>query len=139
MEEFKVNIDNNSIKNFKLDYFSKYYFYDKEDFKNEEDGEFILEKINQCNRFDYKGYTYKYSKFNNVVKGETKKDVDIQIDESLDTVVIDSNSSGIASAYVEINGGNTIIRSNAVEDDDSKHRAISTNEFTFGEYVRSCL
>ena len=91
MEEFKVNIDNNNIKNFKVDYFSKYYFYDKEDFKNEEDGEFILEKINQCNRFDYKGYTYKYSKFNNVVKGETKKDVDIQIDESLDTVVIDSN------------------------------------------------
>lgn len=51
------------------------------------------------------------------------------------TVVIDSNRSCIASAYVEINGGNTIIRSNAVEDDDSKHRAISTNEFTFGEYV----
>lgn len=51
------------------------------------------------------------------------------------TVVIDSNSSGIASAYVEINGGNTIIRSNAVEDDDSKQCAISTNEFTFGEYV----
>lgn len=51
------------------------------------------------------------------------------------TVVIDSNRSGIVSAYVEINGGNTIIRSNAVEDDDSKHRAISTNEFTFGEYV----
>lgn len=51
------------------------------------------------------------------------------------TVVIDSNRSGIASAYVEINGGNTIIRSNAVEDDDSKHCAISTNEFTFGEYV----
>lgn len=85
-----MNIENKNIKNFKLDYFSKYYFYEIEDFKKEKDAEFILQKINECNRFDYKGYSYKYSKYNNIVKGETKRNVDIQIDESLDTVIIDS-------------------------------------------------
>lgn len=85
-----MNIDNNKVKKFKVDYFSKYYFYDEENFKNEEDGIFILQKIKECNRFDYKGYTYKYSKYDNVVKGETKKNIDVLIDESLDTIIIDS-------------------------------------------------
>lgn len=79
-----MNIDNKNIKNFKLDYFSRYYFYE------EEDGEFIIQKIKKCNRFDYKGYTYKYSKYNNIVKGETTRDIKVQIDDSLDTVIIDS-------------------------------------------------
>lgn len=94
-----MNKNVNNTKTFKLDYFSKYYFYDKEDFKNEEDGEFILNKINECNRFDYKGYSYKYSKYNNVVKGETKKDVNIEINEDLDTVVIDSKTKRLDLNY----------------------------------------
>lgn len=63
----------NNIKKFNIDYFSKYYFYDLDEFRKEDDSEYILEKINECNRFNYKGYTYKYSKYNNIVKGETKK------------------------------------------------------------------
>ena len=42
----------NNIKKFNVDYFSKYYFYDLDEFKKEEDSEYILEKINECNRFN---------------------------------------------------------------------------------------
>ncbi|CEN84357.1 hypothetical protein [Paraclostridium sordellii] len=82
-------MDNMIQKEFIIDYFSKYSFFEIDDFKKEEEGEYILKKINECNRFDYNGYTYKYSKFNNVVKGETNKNVKILIDENNDTLVVD--------------------------------------------------
>jgi len=38
---------------YKLDYFSKYYFYEEDKFiKEVEDGEYILEQIKKSNRFD---------------------------------------------------------------------------------------
>ena len=50
-----------------LDYFSKYYFYEEDEFLKEvEEGEYILEQIKKSNRFDYKGHSYKYTKFKNI-------------------------------------------------------------------------
>ncbi|MGL5756561.1 MAG: hypothetical protein ACRCYC_14615 [Paraclostridium sp.] len=86
-------------KKFKVDYFSKYYFYDVEEFKNEKDSEYIINKINECNRLDYKGYTYKYSKFNNIVKGETKKNIDLEIDEISDNILIDGKVNRLDLIY----------------------------------------
>ncbi|MEG2787773.1 MAG: hypothetical protein RR942_08125 [Romboutsia sp.] len=86
-------------KKFKVDYFSKYYFYDVEEFKNEKDSEYIINKINECNRLDYKGYTYKYSKFNNIVKGETKKNIDLEIDEISDNIFIDGKVNRLDLIY----------------------------------------
>lgn len=91
-------MDNNK-KKFKIDYFSKYYFYDVEKFKKEKDSEYILNKINECNRLDYNGYTYKYSKFNNIVKGETKRNIDFEIDEKSDTVIIEGKVNRLDLAY----------------------------------------
>lgn len=76
------------MKEYKIDYFSKYYFYEIEDFKKEENGEFIIENIEKSSRFDYRGYSYKYTKFNNISKGETLKDVILTIDlEKIDLLL----------------------------------------------------
>ena len=41
---------------YRLDYFSKYYFYEEDKFSQEvEEGDYILEQIKKSNRFDYKG------------------------------------------------------------------------------------
>lgn len=89
----------NKIKKFNIDYFSKYYFYDLDEFRKEDDSEYILEKINECNRFNYKGYTYKYSKYNNIVKGETKKNIDMTIDESNGDVTIEGKVNRLDLIY----------------------------------------
>ncbi|MGL6185966.1 MAG: hypothetical protein ACRC1T_11370 [Clostridium chrysemydis] len=76
------------MKDYKIDYFSKYYFYEIDDFKREESGEFIIENIEKSSRFDYKGYSYKYTKFNNISKGETIKDAILTIDsEKIDILL----------------------------------------------------
>ncbi|MGL5314277.1 MAG: hypothetical protein ACRC92_13595 [Peptostreptococcaceae bacterium] len=85
---------------YKLDYFSKYYFYEEDDFINEvEDGEYILEQVKQSNRFDYKGYTYKYTKFGNISKGDTKRDVEIEIIENNTNVIINGETSHLDLIY----------------------------------------
>ncbi|GAA0863686.1 hypothetical protein [Paraclostridium tenue] len=86
-------------KKFNIDYFSKYYFYDLDEFRKEDDSEYILEKINECNRFNYKGYTYKYSKYNNIVKGETKKNIDMTIDESNGNITIEGKVNRLDLIY----------------------------------------
>ncbi|WP_195938930.1 hypothetical protein [Romboutsia sp. 1001713B170131_170501_G6] len=73
---------------YKLDYFAKYYFFEKEDFLKEEEGEYILNRIKESNRFDYKGYSYKYTKYNNISKGHTQKNVEVEIpNESIDIIL----------------------------------------------------
>ena len=43
------------LSKYKVNYFSKYYFYEEEDFlENIEDGNYILNQIKENNRFDYK-------------------------------------------------------------------------------------
>ena len=73
---------------YKLDYFAKYYFFEEEDFLKEDEGEYILNRIKESNRFDYKGYSYKYTKYNNISKGCTQKNVDVEIPkESIDIIL----------------------------------------------------
>jgi len=84
---------------YKLDYFSKYYFYEEDDFVKEEDGEYILEQLKKANRFDYKGHSYKYTKYGNVSKSDTKRDVDIEIKENDINVYIDGETKHLDLIY----------------------------------------
>lgn len=85
---------------YKLDYFSKYYFYEEDDFANQvEDGEYILEQIKTSNRFDYKGHSYKYTKFGNISQSDTKRDVNMEILESSINVIIDNEECHLDLIY----------------------------------------
>lgn len=88
------------MSKYKLDYFSKYYFYEEDDFiKNIEEGEYILEQIKKSNRFDYKGYTYKYTKFGNISKGDTQRDVYIEIIDNSPNVIINGETAHLDLIY----------------------------------------
>lgn len=83
-----------------LDYFSKYYFYEEDEFfKNVEDGEYILEQIKKSNRFDYKGHSYKYTKFKNISKSNTKRDVEIEIPKDDIDVIINGEVAHLDLIY----------------------------------------
>ena len=70
------------MKSFTLDYLGKYHFYEEDDFiKQEEEAEYILNNLKDSNRFDYSGATYTFTKFGNISKGETEKNVLMEIDE----------------------------------------------------------
>ncbi|MGL5346572.1 MAG: hypothetical protein ACRDA3_04425 [Peptostreptococcaceae bacterium] len=84
---------------YKLDYFSKYYFYEEDDFLNEEEGQYILDQIKQSNRFDYKGYSYKFTKYGNVSKGETMRDVEIEIIDNSNNIYINGEISHLDLIY----------------------------------------
>ena len=85
---------------YKLDYFSKYYFYEKDDFENKvEEGKYILEQIKTSNRFDYKGHSYKYTKFGNISQSDTKRDVDMEIPENSINVIIDNKECHLDLIY----------------------------------------
>lgn len=85
---------------YKLDYFSKYYFYEEEDFANKvEEGEYILEQIKNSNRFDYKGHSYKYTKFGNISQSNTKRDVNMEIPENSINVIIGNKECHLDLIY----------------------------------------
>ncbi|RDY27883.1 hypothetical protein CHL78_007720 [Romboutsia weinsteinii] len=85
---------------YKLDYFSKYYFYEEDNFVNQvEDGEYILSQIKISNRFDYKGNSYKYTKFGNLCKSDTMRDVDIELKENDINVIINGEVSHLDLIY----------------------------------------
>lgn len=85
---------------YKLDYFSKYYFYEEDDFaKQVEEGEYILEQIKTSNRFDYKGHSYKYTKFGNISQSDTKRDVNMEILENNINVIIDNEECHLDLIY----------------------------------------
>ena len=70
------------MKSFTLDYLGKYHFYEEDDFiKQEEEAEYLLNNLKDSNRFDYSGATYTFTKFGNISKGETEKNVLMEIDE----------------------------------------------------------
>ena len=88
------------MSKYTLDYFSKYYFYEEDDFVNsEEEGKYILDQIRKSNRFDYKGYTYKYTKFGNISKGDTQRDVEIEITENTPNVLINGEIAHLDLIY----------------------------------------
>ena len=85
---------------YKLDYFSKYYFYEENDFADKvEEGKYILEQIKAGNRFDYKGHSYKYTKFGNISQSDTKRDVNMEIPENSINVIIDNKESHLDLIY----------------------------------------
>ncbi|WP_434794780.1 hypothetical protein TPDSL_19970 [Terrisporobacter petrolearius] len=88
------------MSKYKLDYFSKYYFYEEDDFVNEvEEGKYILEQIKTSNRFDYKGHSYKYTKFGNISQSDTKRDVDMKIVSDSVNVIIDNEKCHLDLIY----------------------------------------
>lgn len=88
------------MSKYKLDYFSKYYFYEEDDFVNEvEEGKYILEQIKTSNRFDYKGHSYKYTKFGNISQSDTKRDVDMEIVSDSVNVIIDNEKCHLDLIY----------------------------------------
>lgn len=85
---------------YRLDYFSKYYFYEEDKFSQEvEDGEYILEQLKNSNRFDYKGHSYRYTKFGNISKSDTQRDVEIEIKENDINVVINGENAHLDLIY----------------------------------------
>lgn len=88
------------MSKYKLDYFSKYYFYEEDDFVNEvEEGKYILEQIKTSNRFDYKGHSYKYTKFGNISQSDTKRDVNMEIVSDSVNVIIDNEKCHLDLIY----------------------------------------
>lgn len=88
------------MSKYKLDYFAKYYFYEEDEFVNSvEDGEYILKQIKESNRFDYKGHSFKYTKFKNISMSDTQKDVDIEIKENSIDVVINGEKKHLDLIY----------------------------------------
>ncbi|MGL4912092.1 MAG: hypothetical protein ACRC3Y_06600 [Romboutsia sp.] len=88
------------MNKYRLDYFSKYYFYEEDEFAQSiEDGEYILEKVKESNRFDYKGHSYKFTKFGNVSKSDTKRDVEVEIIEDDINVLIDGEKTHLDLIY----------------------------------------
>lgn len=88
------------MSKYKLDYFSKYYFYEEDNFVNEvEEGKYILEQIKTSNRFDYKGHSYKYTKFGNISQSDTKRDVNMEIVSDSVNVIIDNEKCHLDLIY----------------------------------------
>lgn len=85
---------------YKLDYFSKYYFYEEEEFtKIVENGKYILKQIKTSNRFDYKGHSYKFTKFGNISQSDTKRDVYMDIPKDSINVIIDGDTCHLDLIY----------------------------------------
>ena len=88
------------MSKYKLDYFSKYYFYEDDDLVNQvEEGKYILEQIKTSNRFDYKGHSYKYTKFGNISQSDTKRDVNMEIVADNVNVIIDNEECHLDLIY----------------------------------------
>lgn len=76
-----------------LDYLGKYYFYEEEEFLEVVDNaEFILQKLKEGNRFDYDGASYTYTKYNNISRGVTERDVEVVIERENINVKINGES-----------------------------------------------
>lgn len=83
-----------------LDYYSKYYFFEEGDFESKvEEGTYILENIKKSNRFDYKGHSFKYTKFGNISMSDTKRDVDIEVPGDDINVIIGGESKHLDLIY----------------------------------------
>ena len=112
---------------YRLDYFSKYYFYEEDKFSQEvEEGDYILEQIKKSNRFDYKGHSYKYTKFGNISKSDTQRDVEVEIPQDdliykfetkkledhirITTRISEKNDDISCILYIDYNQGNEFVK-----------------------------
>ena len=100
---------------YRLDYFSKYYFYEEDKFSQEvEEGDYLLDQIKKSNRFDYKGHSYKYTKFGNISKSYTQRDVEVEIPQDDINVIINGESAHLdyisCILYIDYNQGNEFVK-----------------------------
>ena len=87
-----ISMESNSniFKTYTLDYLGKYYFYEEDEFlKAKENGQYILDKLKESNRFDYDGASYTFTKFGNISEGRTRRNVNILIEKDNINVKID--------------------------------------------------
>ncbi|MCR8743990.1 hypothetical protein [Romboutsia lituseburensis] len=83
-----------------LDYFSKYYFYEEDEFLEKiEDAKLILEKLKESNRFDYNGHSFKYTKFNNISMSETERNVELYIHQNDINIIMDGELKHLDLIY----------------------------------------
>lgn len=79
------------FKTYTVDYFSKYFFYEEDDFiKKYDDSDVILKELKVSNRFDYKGKSYTFSKFGNISENVTDKHVNISVEEGSTNVKVNN-------------------------------------------------
>ena len=90
----------NIFRCYTLDYLGKYRFYEEEEFVDVvKDGEYILENLKESNRFDYKGHSYKYTKFGNISKSDTQRDVEVEIPQDDINIIINGESAHLDLIY----------------------------------------
>ena len=93
-------MDNKIFRLYTLDYLGKYYFYEADEFISlKEDGKYILDNLKESNRFDYKGHSYKYTKFGNISKSDTQRDVEVEIPQDDINIIINGESAHLDLIY----------------------------------------
>lgn len=85
---------------FVLDYFTKYYFYEEDEFEEEwEDALFIIEKISTGDRFEYDGYSFKYGRGGKIVVSKTKEFATLVVEKDIASVKINSEREYLDLKY----------------------------------------
>ncbi|MGN0144043.1 MAG: hypothetical protein ACI398_03620 [Clostridium sp.] len=90
----------NIFRSYVLDYIGKYHFYEEEEFIEViEEGEYILENLKKSGRFDYKGSSYRFTKYGNISEGTTQRDVVMNIAENDINVTLDNEPTHLDLIY----------------------------------------
>lgn len=101
---FKLNSNNiinseNHIKEFIIDYYSKYYFYEEEEFKNKfENADTILDYIKSNGRYNTLESSFTFSKYGNIAESKTKTHVNFSIILDSENVIINNEEK-----YLDLN------------------------------------
>ena len=98
--ELDSTIDKNIFRTYELDYIGRYHFYEEEEFIQViDEGEYILENLKKSSRFDYKGSSYRFTKFGSISDGITEKKVAMTIKPNSIDVEINSASGHLDLIY----------------------------------------
>lgn len=90
----------NIFRTYTLDYMGKYRFYEEEEFIEViEEGEYILENLKKSGRFDYKGSSYRFTKYGNISEGTTERNVTLNIAEEDINVELNNESVHLDLIY----------------------------------------
>lgn len=94
------NLCKNIFKTYRLDYIGRYRFYEEEEFiEVMDEGEYILDNLKKSSRFDYKGSSYRFTKFGNISEGTTEKDVPLKIEAGSIDVEINNETVHLDLIY----------------------------------------
>lgn len=102
MEVMKLDsiANENIFRTYKLDYIGRYHFYEEEEFIEViDEGEYILENLKKSSRFDYKGASYRFTKFGNISEGITENNVPITIKPGSIDIEIDNKTVHLDLIY----------------------------------------